>query len=291
MARRRPPTVHGLAVVDKPAGVTSHDVVTMLRRRLGERQIGHSGTLDPSATGVLLIGVGKGTRILRFLTILGKSYTGEVVFGSTTSTLDDQGEVTASFDMGNLTPARVSAVAAEHLTGDIMQVPPMVSALKVDGRRLHELAREGIEVERAPRPVRIHDLVLTPTDDPMVYRIDVACSSGTYVRTIADDLGRLLGGGAHLRRLRRTAVGSFGQREAAPPDTCALLPLRVALRDYDIVEVDEQTAALVRRGQVLPRFAGTEQSSGPWAVVSGPELLAVYEPFRPGTVKPAVVVG
>src|SRR4051794_38464623 len=152
MARRRPPTVHGLLVVDKPAGVTSHDVVGVLRRRLGERRIGHAGTLDPDATGVLLVGVGRVTRVLRFLTALGKRYHGEVVFGTTTSTLDAAGEFTGTFAMADLTPERVRD-AATTLTGPILQVPPMVSALKVDGRRLHELAREGIEVEREARPV------------------------------------------------------------------------------------------------------------------------------------------
>src|SRR5688572_30824317 len=156
MARRRPPTVHGLAVVDKPAGVTSHDVVGMVRRRLGERRVGHAGTLDPDATGVLLVGVGNATRLLRFLTALGKTYTADVVLGIETSTLDASGDVTARHDMPDVTIERARAVVAGHLTGPIMQVPPMVSALKVDGKRLHELAREGIEVERAPRPVTIH---------------------------------------------------------------------------------------------------------------------------------------
>jgi tRNA pseudouridine55 synthase len=287
MARRRPPTVHGLAVVDKPAGVTSHDVVAMLRRRLGERQIGHSGTLDPAATGVMLLGVGRVTKVLRYLTALGKTYTGEVVFGATTSTLDDQGELTGHFEMAGLRLDDVRSAAAQHLTGDIMQIPPMVSALKVDGRRLHELAREGIEVERAPRPVTVRRFEVGPTSDPLVFRIEVECSSGTYVRTLADDLGRLLGGGAHLRRLRRTAVGSFGEDEAAAPDVCTLLPAATALRDYPSVRVDAATAAMVRQGRVLPAFDG----AGPWAVLTdGGELLAVYESFRSGTVKPAVVL-
>jgi tRNA pseudouridine55 synthase len=287
MSRRRPPTVHGLAVVDKPAGVTSHDVVAMLRRRFDERQIGHSGTLDPAATGVMLLGVGRVTKVLRYLTALGKTYTGEVVFGAATSTLDDQGEVTGRFEMVGLRPEDVRSVAAEHLTGDILQIPPMVSALKVDGRRLHELARAGIEIERAPRPVTVRRFEVDATDDPLVFRIEVQCSSGTYIRSLADDLGRLLGGGAHLRGLRRTAVGSFGEDEAAPPDQCELRPAATALRDYSSVHVDATTAAMVRQGRVLPAFEG----AGPWAVLDeGGELLAVYETFRSGTVKPAVVL-
>ena len=287
MARRRPPSTHGLAVVDKPAGVTSHDVVGMLRRRFAERQVGHAGTLDPDATGVLLVGVGNATRLLRFLTDLGKTYTAEIVFGSTTDSLDSTGVTTTTFDMAGLTPDTVRAAVRDHLTGDIMQVPPMVSALKVDGKRLHELAREGIEVERAPRPVTIRRFDIEPTRDPLVYRAEVSCSKGTYVRTLADDLGRLCGGGAHLRALRRTAVGSFTADQARPPDEVELLSMREAVRDYPVVEVDEATAAMVRQGRVLSRFDG----DGPWAVV-GPDgaLLAMYEAFRGREAKPAVVV-
>jgi len=286
MARRKPPATHGLAVVDKPAGVTSHDVVGMLRKRFGERQVGHAGTLDPDATGVLLIGVGKVTRLLRFLTALGKTYTGEVVLGTATSTLDAAGEVTGTFDMSAVTLEMAQRVAGERLTGPIMQVPPMVSAIRVDGKRLHELARAGVEVERQPRPVTVHSFDIWGTDDPAVLRIRVTCSSGTYIRSLADDLGRMLGGGAHLRNLRRTAVGSFDEAEACPPDECRLLTPLEALRDYERVAVDVQTAEMVRHGRVLDRFMG----DGPWAVVdSGANLLAVYEPFGEAA-KPAVVI-
>ena len=287
MARRRPPTVHGLAVVDKPAGVTSHDVVNQLRRRFGERRIGHAGTLDPDATGVLLVGVGTVTRLLRFLTELGKTYTGEVVLGRETSTLDAAGETTATHDMAGVTIEDARRVVAEHLTGPILQIPPMVSAVRVDGRRLHELAREGIEIERAPRPVTISHFSVDPTDDPLVLQIEVTCSSGTYVRTLAADLGRLLGGGAHLRALRRTASGSFTVAEAAPPETCELLPPSAALRDRTQVVVDDAMAALVRHGRVLPAFAGAP----PWALLDQHgQLLALYDAFRSGEAKPAVVL-
>jgi tRNA pseudouridine55 synthase len=278
-----------LVVVDKPAGVTSHDVVALLRRRLGERRIGHSGTLDPGATGVLLVGVGSLTRALRFLTDLPKTYTGEVVLGVETSTLDDAGEVVARYDMAGVTVGDVRVAVAGHLTGPLQQVPPMVSALKVGGRRLHELAREGVEVERRPRPVVVHRFDVDSTDDPLVYRIEVECSSGTYIRSLAADLGHLLGGGAHLRRLRRTAIGSFTEVDAAPPDEAALLPPAEALRDYTRVTVDATTAGLVAHGRVLPAFDGP----APWAVV-GPDgdLLAVYEPHGPGggSAKPSVVL-
>jgi tRNA pseudouridine55 synthase len=286
MSRRKPPTKHGLAVVDKPAGVTSHDVVGMLRRRFEERQVGHAGTLDPDATGVLLVGVGKATRLLRFLTALGKTYTADVVLGTSTSTLDSSGEVTGTFDMSAVTADMARAIATEHLTGPILQIPPMVSAVRVDGRRLHELAREGIEVERQPRPVTVYAFDIAATDDPSVLRIMVRCSAGTYIRTLADDLGRMLGGGAHLRDLRRTAVGSFVDSEARPPDQCELMAPIDALRDYPRVTVDDHAAEMVRHGRVLDRFDG----DGPWAVVDEQgSLLAVYELFG-AAAKPAVVI-
>ncbi len=287
MARRKPATTHGVAVVDKPAGVTSHDVVGMLRRRFGERQVGHAGTLDPDATGVLVVAVGKATRLLRFVEKTRKGYTGEVVLGTSTSTLDAAGDVVGNFDMSAVTLDAARAAVAEHLVGDIEQVPPMVSAIRVDGKRLHELAREGIEVERSARPVTIHRFDVVEWAEPGVLAIDVECSAGTYIRTLADDLGRLLGGGAHLRNLRRTHVGEFTLAEAAPPDECALLPVESAVRALATVEVDDDTAALIANGRVLADWQG----EGPWAVFDGAgRLLAVYEAFHDGQAKPAVVL-
>ena len=287
MARRRPATTHGLCVVDKPAGVTSHDVVGMLRRRFHERQVGHAGTLDPDATGVLVVAVGMATKLLRFVEKTEKRYVGEVVLGTETSTLDASGDVTASHDMSSVTLDDARRVAAEHLTGDILQIPPMVSAIRVDGRRLHELAREGIEIEREPRPVTIATLAVDPGPEPGVLTIDVTCTPGTYIRTLAADLGRLLGGGAHLRNLRRTAVGGFVLDEAGPPDECALLPVESAVRSLSRVVVDERTAGLLADGRVLPRFDGP----GPWALFGGDgTLLAVYESFRADEAKPSVVL-
>jgi tRNA pseudouridine55 synthase len=162
----------------------------------------------------------------------------------------------------------------------------MVSAIRVDGKRLHELAREGIEIERAPRPVTIHRFDVLDWAEPGVLAVDVECSAGTYIRTLADDLGRLLGGGAHLRHLRRTHVGEFTIEEAAPPEQCDLLPVESAVRSLDAVTVDADVVALVGNGRVLDAWEGV----GPWAVFdpSG-TLLAVYEPFR-GQAKPAVVL-
>jgi tRNA pseudouridine55 synthase len=286
MARRKPATTHGIAVVDKPAGVTSHDVVGMLRRRFGERQVGHAGTLDPDATGVLVVAVGKATRLLRFVEKTRKGYTGEIVLGTATSTLDAAGDVLATFDMASVTIDDARRVVAEHLVGDIQQIPPMVSAIRVDGKRLHELAREGIEIERAPRPVTIHRFDVVGWAEPGVLAVDVECSAGTYIRTLADDLGKLLGGGAHLRTLRRTHVGEFTIAEAGSPDECELLPVASAVRALVGVTVDDEVTGLVANGRVLDAWDG----DGPWAVfdASG-ELLAVYEAFR-GQAKPAVVL-
>jgi tRNA pseudouridine55 synthase len=283
-------------VVDKPAGWTSHDVVAKSRGLLGTRKVGHAGTLDPDATGVLLLGVGRATKLLRYLSPLGKSYVGEVVLGVETSTLDASGEVTATHSMPTFTVAEVAAGAARFV-GAIEQVPPMVSAVKVGGRRLHELARQGIEVERAPRPVTIHALDVSPgpVGEPSVFTLAVTCSSGTYIRTLAADLGTALGGGAHLRNLRRTAVGPFTLDEAVPLDAVSpdvVRPLADAVAHLPSVVVDGPQVALVAQGRVFERAElGVPGGDGPWAVVD-PEgdLLAVYEPFRGQTVKPSVVL-
>ncbi len=291
IARRRPPAVHGVAVVDKAPGWTSHDVVARARSLLHERRVGHAGTLDPDATGVLVLGVGMATRLLRFVGDLGKSYTGEVVLGVETSTWDAGGEVTATHDMAGVTLDEVRAAATE-LTGALLQVPPMVSAIRVGGRRLHELAREGVEVERAPRPVTVHRFTVEATEDPLVFAVEVDCSPGTYIRALAADLGRRLGGGAHLRALRRTAVGSFTLAEAVPVEALTvdgLLPVHAAVRDLASVELGPAMAGAVAQGRVLERddrFVG----DGPWAVTVDGTLLAVYEPHRGATVKPAVVL-
>lgn len=291
MARRRPATTHGLCVVDKPAGVTSHDVVGMLRRRFGERQVGHAGTLDPDATGVLVVAVGMATKLLRFVEKTDKRYTGEVVLGSDTTTLDSSGDVVATYDMGDVTVDDARRIAADRLTGAIEQIPPMVSAIRVDGKRLHELARDGIEVEREPRPVTVHSFDVASGPEPGVLSIEVECSAGTYIRTLAADLGRLLGGGAHLRNLRRTAVGPFTIDLSGRPDECELRPVETAVSGLTRVDIDDATAALVANGRVLPTFAGFDDVDGPWAVF-GPDgvLLAVYEVFRDELVKPSVVL-
>ncbi|MCU1372909.1 MAG: truB [Actinomycetia bacterium] len=270
----------GFAVVDKQPGWTSHDVVAKARGILGTKKVGHAGTLDPDATGVLLLGVGKVTRLLRFFSSLPKTYVGEVVLGTETNTLDSSGEVTARWEMRSVTPEEFREEAAAFV-GDIEQIPPMVSAVKVGGKRLHELARAGIEVERESRPVTIHRLDVETTDDPLVYRIEVECSSGTYIRTLAADIGRELGGGAHLRNLRRTAIGPHTLAEAHLLEDIQLLSPAAAVAHLAQVTVDGATAALVAQGRKMDLVP----HGHPVAVLSeAGDLLAVYEKGKPEVV-------
>ncbi len=229
-------------------------------------------------------GSGRVTRLLRFLTALPKSYVGEVVLGATTNTLDDSGDVLERFDMSAVTLGRCQA-AATAFVGDIEQIPPMVSAVKVGGRRLHEMARKGEEVVREPRPVTVHRFTTSgrPTD-PVVFAIEVDCSSGTYIRTLAADLGVALGGGAHLRNLRRTAIGSFGLDEATP----------LGRRSRPTRVIAPATACVTTRPRwstptTWPRRA-TAARSPPASAGRGAcstatsELIAVYEYDRPAVV-------
>jgi tRNA pseudouridine55 synthase len=285
--------VTGLVVVDKEAGWTSHDVVARCRRIFGQRRVGHAGTLDPDATGVLLVGLGRATRLLRFLTALPKTYQAEVVLGTATSTLDASGEIIGTWDMDSVGLAEVRA-AAEALTGPIEQVPPMVSAVKVGGRRLHALAREGIEVDRQARPVTVHRFDVAPALEPGVFRVEVSCSSGTYVRVLAADLGSALGGGAHLRNLRRTSIGSFSVEDARLVDEltpAVVLSPAQALRDLDQVVVTADIQRHIARGLALDRVPVGVAGDGPWGLVDqGHRLLAVYEATETDRIRPAVVL-
>jgi tRNA pseudouridine55 synthase len=285
--------VNGLVVVDKEAGWTSHDVVARCRRTFGQKRVGHAGTLDPDATGVLLVGLGRATRLMRFLTALPKTYEAEVVLGTATSTLDSSGDTTGTWDMGDVTLSAVRK-AAVTLTGAIEQVPPMVSAVKVDGRRLYALAREGIEVERVARPVTVYRYDVMPGMTPGVFRIEVECSSGTYVRVLAADLGEALGGGAHLRNLRRTRIGSFTTEDARLVDEltpAVVLTPAQAMRDLDQVVVPIDAQKLVGRGLPLDRVPLGVAGDGPWGLVDDAHhLLAVYEATETDRIKPAVVI-
>lgn len=280
----------GVCIVDKPTGWTSHDVVARARRLLGTRRVGHAGTLDPMATGVLVLGVGRATKLLTFITGVDKTYEARITLGATTDSLDADGTVTARFDMAAPSDDELHAAAA-GLVGPQLQVPPMVSAVKVDGTRLHVLAREGKEVERAARPVTVHRFDVRRTDDPFVVDATVTCSSGTYVRVLADDLGRRLGGGAHLSGLRRTAVGPFGLDEARPLESLEVLPPTEAVRHLERVVAPAEVAARVAVGQVLDRDVLGMAGDGPWAVLDDAgALLAVYGPHRGSTAKPSFVL-
>jgi tRNA pseudouridine55 synthase len=269
-----------------------------MRKLYGQRRVGHAGTLDPDATGVLLVGLGRATRLLRYLQEAGTAYRARVVFGIATDTLDASGAVLEQAEM-KLTKDQVVR-AAQAFVGEIEQIPPMVSAIKVDGRKLYELARAGVVVERAARPVRIDALDVEDFVDgaypEATIRID--CSSGTYVRTLAADLGTALGGCAHLGELRRLRVGSFTVEDAHSLDAIEVDPPQfvlspaAALRDMiEIVVGGEQMRAIAHGATfAAPALLGDLDAPGPFAVVDDHgDLLAVYE-RRGAGVKPAVVL-
>jgi tRNA pseudouridine55 synthase len=273
----------GVVVVDKPAGWTSHDVVARVRRLAGTRKVGHAGTLDPMATGVLLVGLHKATRLLGYLALDDKAYEATVRLGESTLTDDAEGEVTATADAATVTERDVAA-AVETLTGDLEQVPSAVSAVKVDGRRSYARVRQGEAVELAARPVHVSSFdVLAVRRDGSRLDVDVgvACSSGTYVRALARDLGEALGVGGHLTRLRRTRVGDFDLSQASTLDDLErdlrVVPLaEVAGRHFTTHRATPEQAERVRNGRPLPdvRLGGP----GPVAVMTAEgEFLALYE--------------
>jgi len=284
--------------------MTSHDVVAQCRAIFAQKRVGHAGTLDPDATGVLLVGLGRATRLLQYMSGLPKAYSAEIVLGRSTTTLDSSGEGTGTWDMTGVTLGQARR-AALGLTGDILQVPPMVSAVKVGGRRLHELARAGIEVERQPRQVSVRTFELAPMEPPHesgltgpVFRSYIECSSGTFVRVLADDLGLALGGGAHVRRLRRVSVGPWKEDEAVALSELGPSKVRApldALPWMPLISVGAEVASSVRHGKVLALeelgVEPTAAGAGPWRVVAGDhELLAVYEQHGVGRAKPRVVL-
>jgi tRNA pseudouridine55 synthase len=261
------PTPDGILVVDKPQGWTSHDVVARARRLCATRKVGHAGTLDPMATGVLVLGVGRATRLLTFLVGCDKDYTATVRLGQATLTDDAEGEVTASAGSSGIPRSAVVAAAA-HLTGDIEQVPSAVSAIKVKGERSYHRVRAGESVELAARPVTVSrfevgDVRPLEVDGTAVLDVDVevTVSSGTYVRALARDLGAALGTGGHLTALRRTRVGGFPIDDAHPlaelekrqGERMPVTPLAQAARAaFAVREVDEAQARTLGFGQRLP---------------------------------------
>jgi tRNA pseudouridine55 synthase len=249
--------VHGVLVVDKPSGPTSHDVVEHVRRALKVSRAGHTGTLDPFATGVLPVCVGKATRLARFLAESDKSYQATVRLGFATTTDDLTGEPLGPRREGRADEAALRRACAT-LTGALRQVPPAYSAKRVDGQRLYDLARRGVAVERASVPVTVHALELVAVTGDQV-ELHVRCSSGTYVRALARDLGEALGTGAHLFALRRTEAAGFGLESAVawedvgPAATARIVPPAQALPGLAAVVVSEEGAAAVRHGRALER--------------------------------------
>ena len=284
----------GLVVVDKPAGITSHGVVARVRRLVGTRKVGHAGTLDPMATGVLVLGVDRATRLLGHLMLTEKAYDATIRLGVATTTDDAEGEVTATALASHLDEATVRAALAEFV-GDIEQVPTAVSAIKVDGKRAYQRVRDGEEVALAARPVTVHSLdvldVRAAGEQGQHLDVDVSlrCSSGTYVRAIARDLGAALGVGGHLTALRRTAVGPYGLDVARTLEELeedpSVLPLAVAARAaFPALDLDAADAGHVRVGRALEvaleGLTGLFDPDG--------EFLALYEP-REGLARPVAV--
>jgi tRNA pseudouridine55 synthase len=275
-------TPAGLLVVDKPGAMTSHDVVARVRRLAGTRKVGHAGTLDPMATGVLLVGIGRATRLLGHLTLTEKAYDATVRLGEATTTDDAEGEPLATTSAAHLAERDVRE-AVRAFVGEIEQRPSSVSAVKVDGRRAYARVRAGEQVDLPARPVTVHELRVTAVRDAgerLDVDVSVRCSSGTYVRAIARDLGHALGVGGHLTALRRTAVGPFTLREAHPldaaGDAAAVLDLSVvARRCFASYPLDGDQARDVGHGR---RLALRIDRPGPVAVF-GPDgrFLALYE--------------
>ncbi|WP_345802058.1 tRNA pseudouridine(55) synthase TruB [Microbacterium sp. AZCO] len=279
----------GVVLVDKPGGMTSHDVVARARRAFGTRKIGHAGTLDPMATGLLVLGVEGATRLLTFVVGLDKTYDATIRLGVATDTDDADGEVTKSRDASSLASADILA-AIEPLRGHISQVPTRVSAIKVDGRRAYDLARQGIEVELKARDVTVSrfDVLAerrpstgSGTDAWIDLDVVVDCSSGTYIRALARDLGAALGVGGHLTALRRTRIGPFDVVDAAPLDALAeapaLSPADVGAAVLGRLDVDDDEARDLRHGK---RLAGAaSRIDGPRAAAVAPDgsLVGIVE--------------
>lgn len=270
-------TADGVVVIDKPPGMTSHDVVDEVRRRFGTRKVGHAGTLDPDATGILIVGLGRATRFLAYAGSGPKRYTTVARCGVTTATQDASGEVLdrrpVDIDRDDI------AAALPAFTGELDQLPPMVSAVKVGGERLYAKARRGEEIARSPR--RIHVLELRLTDwspGEQAATLEVCCSPGTYVRTLVHDLGQTLGCGAHLLSLRRTSAGGFTEADAVPLASCGrgdLRPLIDAVRLLPGIEVGEQGASDVAHGRPLPNRTMAAEGTRV-ALTRGGDLLGVY---------------
>jgi tRNA pseudouridine55 synthase len=274
----------GLVIVDKPGGMTSHDVVARIRRLAGTRKVGHAGTLDPMATGVLVVGVEKATRLLGYLTLTEKQYDATIRLGQSTSTDDAEGEIAGGSPAAGVS-AETLAQAAAGLTGEILQVPPAVSAIKVGGQRAYRLTRAGAAPDLQPRPVTVYEFTMTaarPVGDLLDVDVTVRCSSGTFIRALARDLGGKLGTGGHLTRLRRTRVGGYGLESARTLDQLAerfeVLPLAQAAaplfprRDLSA----DEARRLAHGGRLAAAPAAANAAAAPAASAEHP--TAAYAP-------------
>ena len=295
---RRPTADDGVLVVDKPAGWTSHDVVARVRRLASTRKVGHAGTLDPMATGVLVVGIGRATRLLTFVTGADKDYTATVRLGVTTTTDDAEGEELVRTDASRVARADLDAAVAA-LTGDVLQVPSAVSAIKVDGQRAYARVRAGEDVELAARPVRVERfevVAVRPEGDVLDVDVEVTCSSGTYVRALARDLGAALGVGGHLTALRRTRVGGYGldvartlEDLAAGPveEPVPVVPLAASARAVlPVRELDADEARALSYGQGV---AASGEGEGPVAAIDPDGTLVAVVERRAGRLRPTVV--
>ncbi|MFX4271155.1 tRNA pseudouridine(55) synthase TruB [Propionibacteriaceae bacterium Y1685] len=281
----------GIVVVDKPAGLTSHQVVSRVRRAADTRKVGHAGTLDPMATGVLVLGVNRATRLLGHLMVTDKSYTGTIRLGASTVTDDAEGEVINTADTSAITETMIRA-AIEPFHGDIEQVPTQVSAIKINGVRSYARVRSGEEVELKARPVTVHryDVAAVRRIEGFVdVDVEVDCTSGTYIRALARDLGGALGCGGHLTALRRTAVGPFTLDRSVTVDQLAerfsmINISEVAAETFPVVQVSGTEVDDVRHGRALPSL----ELSVLTAVFVGDEFLALYKPSGRGARAEAV---
>jgi tRNA pseudouridine55 synthase len=281
--------VSGVLVIDKPIGLTSHDVVQIIRRGTGIRRAGHTGTLDPRASGVLVVLVGPAVRLSEYVSASDKRYQATIRLGGTTNTYDAEGVVTSNVSADHITEEKFNEIL-QTFTGEIEQVPPPYSAVKVKGRKAYEMARKGEEVNIEPRKIQVYSLEILEWVPPEVV-IDAYCSSGTYVRSLANDIGKALGTGAYLIGLRRTRSGRFTLRESVPLRKLKeafeagdwykyLIPAADALGDWPMVELDADQVDLVRHGHRIP----AQPDSDEWAraISQQGDLVALLE-FYPDT--------
>ena len=276
--------VSGVLVVDKPTGMTSHDVVQVVRRGTGIRRAGHTGTLDPRASGVLVILLGPAVRLSEFVSASDKRYQATIRVGSSTDTYDSEGTITDHNSDIDVSEEQFNEIL-QQFTGEIEQVPPPYSAVKVKGRKAYEMARRGEEVELKPRIINVYSLEVLEWDPPECV-IDVYCSSGTYVRSLANDIGKALGTGAYLVGLRRTKSGRFTLRDAIPLRVLReafeagdwynnLIPAAEALADWPMVELDADQMEFVRHGHRIPAESG--QTGWARGVSEQGDLVALME--------------